>query len=76
MNRRMGPVKGRTRCSVTQETGGDGGPEEAVAFIAESTADLTALARRHKLELLGFLLAMVRLEAEEHVRLRSKRNLS
>jgi hypothetical protein len=55
---------------------GDGGPDEAAAFIADVTAELAALARRHRLGMLGFLLAMAQLEAEEHVRLRSKRNLS
>ena len=43
------------------------GPEEI------SLADL---ARRHELEMLHHLLAMVQLEAEEHIRLRSKRKLS
>ena len=46
------------------------------AFIAETSADLSQLARRHRLDLLGHLLQMAQLEAEEHLRLRSKRKLS
>jgi hypothetical protein len=42
----------------------------------ETVADLVRLARRHKLDLLGRLLEMVQMEAEERVRLRGKRNLS
>ena len=45
----------------------DGGPEEAASFIAETVADLAQLARRHKLDTLGFLLDMVQMEAEEIV---------
>ncbi len=55
---------------------GEGGPDEAAAFIAETSADLSLLARRHRLDLLGHLLRMAQLEAEEHLRLRSKRKLS
>ncbi|WP_424595355.1 hypothetical protein [Bradyrhizobium sp.] len=58
------------------EPGGEGGPDEAVAFIAESVVELARLARRHRLEILRHLLGMVQLEAEERLRLRSKRKLS
>jgi hypothetical protein len=74
--RRTRAPKGRQRRSRMEEPRGEGGPEEAAAFIAESVADLAGLARRHKLEMIGFLLGMVHLEAQEHVRLRGKRNLS
>ncbi len=47
-----------------------------MAFIAETVADLVKLAERHKLEILRHLLAMAQLEAEERLRLRSKRKLS
>ena len=47
-----------------------------MAFIAETVAELARLARRHKLEMLGHLLGMAQLEAEERLRLRSKRKLS
>ena len=61
---------------AADEPRGDGGPDEAAAFIAETVADLARLAQRHRLEMLGHLLEMAQLEAEEHVRLRSKRKLS
>ena len=64
------------RRSRTDEPGEEGGPDEAVAFIAETVTDLVRLARRHQLDLLGHLLRMAQLEAEEHLRLRSKRKLS
>ena len=51
----------------------DGGPGEAASFIAEAVTDLARLARRHKLEVLGFLLDMSLMEAKEIVRLRGKR---
>jgi hypothetical protein len=52
------------------------GAEEAAALIAETAINLADLARRHELEMLHHLLAMVQLEAEEHIRLRSRRKLS
>jgi hypothetical protein len=55
---------------------GDGGPDEAAAFIAEAAAALARLARRHRLGMLVHLLEMAQMEAEERVRLRGKRNLS
>ena len=45
-------------------------------FIAETVADLARLARRHRLGMLIALLEMAQLEAEERIRLRSKRRLS
>ena len=47
-----------------------------MAFIAETVAELTKLAQRHRLEVLSHLLRMAQLEAEERLRLRSKRKLS
>jgi len=60
----------------TDDPPGDGGPDEAAGFIAETVAELARLARRHKLGMLIALLEMAQLEAEERVRLRSKRKLS
>ena len=60
--------------SRDHEPHGEGGPEEAAAFIAETTAELVQLARLHGLEMLSHLLRMAELEAEEYVR--GKRNLS
>jgi hypothetical protein len=50
----------------------DGGPKEAADFIAEQLIDLTRLARRHKLDTLGFLLDMSLMEAKDIVRRRKK----
>jgi hypothetical protein len=66
----------RNRRSQADEPREEGGPDEAVAFIAETIAELIKLARRHRLDMLGHLLAMAQLEAEERLRLRSKRKLS
>jgi hypothetical protein len=74
--RRTRANQGRDRRSRNHDPAGDGGPDEAAAFIADVAAELAGLARRHRLDMLGFLLAMAQLEAEEHVRLRSKRSLS
>ena len=71
-----GGRKHRDRLSRKEEPAGEGGPDEAAAFIAEAVAELAKLARRHELGLLEHLLSMAQLEAEEHVRLRSKRKLS
>ncbi len=67
-------ASGKDRDSRDDEPRGEGGPEEAATFIAETTAELVQLARRHGLEMLSHLLWMAELEAEEYVR--SKRNLS
>ena len=69
-------ASGRDRRSRTDEPDGEGGPDEAAAFIAETVAELVTLAKRHKLEILRHLLGMAQLEAEERLRLRSKRKLS
>ena len=60
----------------TEDFPEEGGPDEAASFIAETAITLGILARRHRLDMLSYLLEMVQLEAEEHVRLRSKRKLS
>jgi hypothetical protein len=51
----------------------DGGSAEAASFIAEQVADLAPLAHRHKLDILGFLLDMSLMEAQEIARLGGKR---
>jgi hypothetical protein len=53
---------------------GSGGPEEAAAFIAETSGELSKIARRHGLDMLGNLLDMTQLEAHEW--LRNRRRLS
>ena len=75
-DQRTRATAGKNRHPGADEPGGDGGPDEAAAFIAENVADLAQLAQRHRLEMLGHLLRMSQLEAEEHVRLRSKPRLS
>jgi hypothetical protein len=67
---------GRDGGSQTDDPPGDGGPDEAAAFIVETVTDLARVARRHKFGLLIRLLEMAQMEAEERLRLRSKRNLS
>jgi hypothetical protein len=67
-------ASGKDRHSPDHEPRGEGGPDEAAAFIAETTGDLVKLAHRHGLDMLGHLLRMAELEAEEYVR--GKRNLS
>ena len=69
-------ASGRNRRSAADETGEEGGPDEAVAFIAETVAELVKLAERHRLEVLSHLLGMAQLEAEERLRTRSKHKLS
>jgi hypothetical protein len=54
----------------------EGGADEAAVIIAETTQKLAGLARRHHLEMLDYLLRMTHLEAEEWLRLRSKKKLS
>jgi hypothetical protein len=74
--RRKRPASGWEKRSQLDESGEEGGPDEAVAFIAETVAELVKLAERHRLEVLAHLLGMAKLEAEERLRLRSKRKLS
>ena len=73
---RKRPASGGSRRSSTDECGGEGGPDEAVAFIAETVAELVKLAKNHRLEVLSHLLGMAQLEAEERMRTRSKKKLS
>jgi len=56
-------------------TEGDGGAQEAVAFIAETVMQLMAICERHKLHTVGQILAMAHLEAREfeHRRYRGTR---
>jgi len=58
------------------EEPGEGGADEAVAYIAEQVTVLRKLAERHRLDVLHYLLGMTQLEADEHLRLRTRRKLS
>jgi hypothetical protein len=51
----------------------DGGPGEAASYLAGAIAELAQMARRHRLDMLCYLLEMAQLEAEEAVRLRRGR---
>ena len=62
--------------SRTDDPPGDGGPDEALAYIAENVIDLARLARRNNLEMLVRLLEMAQMEAQERIQLRRKRDLS
>jgi hypothetical protein len=66
----------KRRRSHSGEPPGEGGPDEAATLIAEQAGNLARLARRHRLDHLSYLLALAQLEAEEHLRLRSRRKLS
>lgn len=44
--------------------GGFGDPEAAASYVAALSSDLAAIARRHGLTALGYLLELARLEAE------------
>jgi hypothetical protein len=72
--KRMSP--GREPHPLHDEISEEGGVDEATALIAETTQKLARLARRHNLEMLDYLLRMTHLEAEERLRLRSRRKLS
>ena len=62
--------------SRTDDPPGDGGPDEALAYIAENVADLARLARRHNLEMLVRLLEMAQMEAQERIQPRGNRGSS
>ena len=49
-------------------THGDGGQREAAGFIAETLTNLSTIARNHRLDVLGYLLDMAQLEANEVLR--------
>jgi hypothetical protein len=77
------PARKRKRMSPSREPrpfddeyAGEGGADEATAVIAETVEGLAQLARRHQLDMLDYLLRMTHLEAEERLRLRSRRRLS
>jgi hypothetical protein len=48
---------------------GDGGALEAAIYVVEMTTNLALMARRHQLDMLGYLLDMARMEASEVIRL-------
>ena len=48
----------------------NGGPEEAALYIKSQIADLSQMARRHGHDMLGYLLDMALMEADDIVRRR------
>jgi len=64
------------RRSRLREPPRDDSSAEATSFVAETAASLGRLAQHHKLDLLAYLLAMVEMEAEEHLKLLKRRKLS
>jgi hypothetical protein len=52
----------------TQSGDGPGDRAQAAAYVAELSADLATLARRHGLDARGYILDMARLEAENATR--------
>ncbi|QOG23977.1 hypothetical protein FOM02_39700 [Bradyrhizobium sp. SEMIA] len=74
--RKRARAASRAPTRTRNEEPGEGGADEAVAFISEQAGALRKLAERHKLDVLHYLLGMTKLEADEHLRLRSKRKLS
>ena len=75
-HRRNCPSSRNERRPRRDDPAGEGEADEVTALIAETAATLAALARRHQLDMLDYLLRMAHLEAEEHLRLRSRRRLS
>ncbi|MGY3233893.1 hypothetical protein ACVWZ4_005567 [Bradyrhizobium sp. USDA 4472] len=73
--RRARPASGAQKGWRNEEPG-EGGVDEAVTFISEQVGALRKLTERHELDMLHYLLGMTKLEADEHLRLRSKRKLS
>lgn len=51
-------------------------PTDAAAYIAELSASLSAVARRHHLDTLGYILDMARMEAEALTRAQDGNGLS
>ena len=72
----MPASSGRGPRSPAGEPPGDGGPEEAAAYIAQNLADLARLARRHRLDMLVRLLEMAQMEAQERIQPRGRRDSS
>ena len=67
MNDDAGAIKARGN-SRAEATGTGGDRAAAAAYVAELSAELSTLARRHGLGALSYLLEMARLEAENATR--------
>jgi hypothetical protein len=61
--------RGQSAPKPAERSERDGGPGEAAGYLAEAVAELARIARRHRLDMLCYLLEMAQLEAGEVVRL-------
>ena len=64
----MAAREGRSEFLQTDNVATDGGPAEAASLISGAVVELAQLSRRHKLDMLGYLLDMAQLEADEIAR--------
>ena len=67
------PSSSGNEASQRRGPSGDGGPEEAALYIKSAIAELSQMARRHGHDMLGYLLDMAQMEADEIVRRRRRR---
>lgn len=68
----MAARDGRRDFLQTQNGTADGGPAEAASFIFGTVTELAQLARQHRLDMLGYLLDMALLEADDVMRRKAK----
>jgi hypothetical protein len=68
----MAARESRSDFLQTNNAATDGGPAEAASFISGVVAELSQLSKRHGLYLLGYLLDMAQLEADEIARRESR----
>jgi hypothetical protein len=59
---------GESASAEMREPPRDGGPREAAFFIKVAVQELSLLARKHRLDMLAYLLEMAHLEADEAAR--------
>ncbi len=64
----MAAREGLSEFLQTDHAATDGGSSEAASYISGAVAELAQLSRRHQLNMLGYLLDMAQLEADEIVR--------
>lgn len=62
----------RSNVVQTGQTAADGGPVEAANYIAEAVSELMLISRRHRLDILTYLLEMAQLEASDFNRRKAR----
>lgn len=65
------PSGGGYTSRQTDTSDRDGGPGEAAHYLMEAIAELAQIARRHRLDMLCYLLEMAQMEATELIRHRA-----